>query len=163
MEHLNRVILAKRFFMRCCKQFLFLSLLFVSINDLCAQQSASHITKKNFKKLSDQYEVLQKSIKDLELQRTQLEKSLKDYDLRLKTFKEDLEKKEQEYDDALPESDADQKLASARQADAIRMSYNLQYLQLQNQLQNQSGQFAEVNDFMKTKLDAIQKNLRKSR
>lgn len=140
-----------------------MSLLFLWINNLSAQQSVSHITKKNFKKLSEQYEVLQKSIKDLELQRMQLEKSLKDYDLKLKTFKDDLEKKEQEYDEALPESDADQKLASTRQADAVRLSYNLQYLQLQNQLQNQTGQIAEVNDFMKTKLDAIQKNVRKSK
>ncbi|MBS1599313.1 MAG: hypothetical protein JST75_13900 [Bacteroidetes bacterium] len=126
-------------------------------------QSASHISKRNFKKLSEQYEVLQKSIKDLEQQKILVEKSLKDYDLKLKTFKDNLEKQEQEYDDALPESDADQKLAATRQADATRMSYNLQYLQLQNQLQNQNAQFAEVGDFMKTKLEAIEKAMKKAR
>jgi chromosome segregation ATPase len=137
--------------------------MFASVNNLCAQQSASHVTKKNFKKLSEQYDELQKNIRELEQQRSLLEKSLKDYDLKLRTFTENLGKHEQQFDEALPESDADQRLASTRQADAMRMAYNLQYLQMQNQLQNQTGQLKELDDFMKTKLEAIQKNVRKSK
>src|SRR5882724_6594623 len=119
--------------MKCCNQLLFLFLVFFAANSAHAQ-SAARITKKNFNKLSEQYGALQQDLKDLEQQRLQLEKSLRDYDTKLKTFTGNLEKKEQQYDEALPESDADQKLAATRQADATRMAYNLQNLQLQNQL-----------------------------
>ena len=148
--------------MKCCNQLLFLFLVFFAANSAHAQSTA-RITKKNFNKLSEQYGALQQDLKDLEQQRLQLEKSLRDYDTKLKTFTGNLEKKEQQYDEALPESDADQKLAATRQADATRMAYNLQNLQLQNQLQNQHGQFSEISDFMNTKLEAIRKTIKKSK
>jgi len=135
-------------------------LFFISVHTLA--QSSAHVTKKVYNKLSDAYDGLVKDIKDLERQRTILEKSLKDFDSKLKTFKDNLEKQEEQFDEAL-ESDRDQKFAATRQADAVRMSYNLQYLQLQNQLQNQNGQLTDVSFFMKTKLDAAQRIAKKSR
>ncbi len=137
-----------------------LLLFFVSAN--AHAQSTGHVTKRIYNKLSDRYDDLLKDIKDLERQRSALEKSLKDFDLKLKTFKENLEKQEEEFDEAL-QSDPDQKLAAMRQADAVRMSYNLQYIQLQSQLQNQNGQLTDISYIMKTKLDAAQKIARKSR
>src|SRR5882724_11336279 len=113
MERLKRVILAKRFIMRPCNQLLFLFLLLFTATSVCAQQSASHVSKNKFKQLSEQYDLLQKDIKGLEQQRLQLEQALKDYDTKLKTFTQGLEVKEHEYDDALPESDADQVLAAS--------------------------------------------------
>ena len=135
-------------------------LFFISVHTQA--QSSAHVTKKVYNKLSDAYDGLVKDIKDLERQRTILEKSLKDFDSKLKTFKDNLEKQEEQFDEAL-ESDRDQKFAATRQADAVRMSYNLQYLQLQNQLQNQNGQLTDVSFFMKTKLDAAQRIAKKSR
>jgi hypothetical protein len=153
---------SKMIFMRCCNQLLFLFFVFFTAANVNAQ-SAGHVSKKNFNKLSEQYQALQQDIKDLDQQRLLLEKSLKDYDTKLKTFTENLEKKELQYDEALPESDADQKLAATRQAEATRMAYNLQNLQLQNQLQNQTGQFTEIAGFMNTKLEAIRKTIKKSK
>ena len=119
--------------------------------------------EKNFKKLTEQNDLLQKDIQDLEQQRLQLEKSLKDYDEKLKAFTSRLEEKEQQFDEALPESDADQLMAASKQSDATHMSFNLQYLQLQSQLQNQSRQFTMIGDYMNTKLEAIRRNIKKSK
>jgi septal ring factor EnvC (AmiA/AmiB activator) len=145
----------------CQLLFLFL-LLFISIG-VFAQQSSAHISKKNFKKLTEQNELLQKDIQELEQQRLQLEKTLKDYDEKLKAFTGKLEEKERQFDEALPESDADQLMAASKQSDATHMSFNLQYLQLQSQLQNQSRQFAMIVDYMNTKLEAIKKTIKKSK
>jgi len=48
-----------------------------------------------------------------------------------------------------------QLLAAARQMQETQMSFNLQYLQLQNQMQNENRSYTAVSNLMKTKHDTV--------
>ncbi len=125
---------------------------------VCAQQdNADHVSKKQIKQMNAQYEQLQNDVKALEQQRIQLEVALKNYDTKLKDLTQSLGKTEQQYDHALPQSAPEQLLAATRQAEATQMSYNIQFMQVENQLQNQNRQFEIITGMLKTKLDAIKK------
>ena len=49
--------------------------------------------------------------------------------------------------------------AAGKDAPAWQTSFNLQYLQLQNQLQDESRQFATVSNIMKTKHDTVKNSI----
>jgi hypothetical protein len=52
-------------------------------------------------------------------------------------------------------SGQDQLLAATKQMQETQMSFNLQYLQLQSSMQNESRQFTMVSNIMKTKHDTV--------
>ncbi|PWT78353.1 MAG: hypothetical protein C5B59_01915 [Bacteroidetes bacterium] len=139
-----------------------LLLCFSAITANAQQQVAQvHVSKKQIKGMTERYEELQKEIKTIEDQRAQLQKALKDYDSKIKAFTEGLEKVEQQYDEALPQSEAQQLLAATKQMDATRQAYNIQYFQLENHLQNETSQFAIVSEVLNTKLETIKKTVKK--
>lgn len=52
-----------------------------------------------------------------------------------------------------------QLIAATRQMAETQMSFNLQYLQLQNQMQNENRQFTMVSNVMKTKHDTVKNSI----
>lgn len=53
----------------------------------------------------------------------------------------------------------DQLLSQTKQMQELEMSFNLQYLQLQNMMQNENRRFAMVSNIMKTKHDTVKNTL----
>jgi len=49
--------------------------------------------------------------------------------------------------------------AAAQQMQETQMSFNLQYLQLQNQMQNENRQYTAVSNIMKTKHDTVKNSI----
>jgi hypothetical protein len=58
---------------------------------------------------------------------------------------------------------ADELLAAAKQVEETQMSYNLQYLQLQHQMQNESRQFTAISNILKTKHDTVKNSIQNVR
>lgn len=57
-------------------------------------------------------------------------------------------------------SDSSQQLLQAtKQMQETQMSFNLQYLQLQNQMQNENRQYMAVSNIMKTKHDTVKNTI----
>jgi hypothetical protein len=52
-----------------------------------------------------------------------------------------------------------QLLAATQQMQETQMSFNLQYLQLQNQMQNENRQYTAVSNIMKTKHDTVKNSI----
>ncbi len=50
-------------------------------------------------------------------------------------------------------------IAAAKGMQEMQMSFNLQYLQLQNQMQNENRQFTMVSNIMKTKHDTVKNSI----
>ena len=53
----------------------------------------------------------------------------------------------------------DQLVQAVKQLQETQMSFNLQYLQLQNSMQNENRQFTMVSNIMKTKHDTVKNSL----
>lgn len=53
----------------------------------------------------------------------------------------------------------DQLLAATKQMQETQMSFNLQYLQLQSQMQNESRSYTAVSNIMKTKHDTVKNSI----
>jgi hypothetical protein len=47
-------------------------------------------------------------------------------------------------------------MQSTQPMQATQMSFNLQYLELQNQMQNENGQITMISNIMKTKSDTVE-------
>ena len=52
-----------------------------------------------------------------------------------------------------------QLLAATKQMQETQMSFNLQYLQLQNQMQNENRSYTAVSNIMKTKHDTVKNSI----
>jgi hypothetical protein len=53
----------------------------------------------------------------------------------------------------------DQVLAAIKQMQETQMSFNLQYLQLQSQMQNENRSYTAVSNIMKTKHDTVKNSI----
>ncbi len=56
-------------------------------------------------------------------------------------------------------NDRPQLVAAAKEFQELQMSFNLQYLQLQNTMQNENRQFTMVSNIMKTKHDTVKNSI----
>ncbi len=56
-------------------------------------------------------------------------------------------------------NDRPQLVVAAKQLQELQMSFNLQYLQLQNSMQNENRQFTMVSNIMKTKHDTVKNSI----
>ena len=56
-------------------------------------------------------------------------------------------------------SDSGALLTATRQMQETQMSFNLQYLQLQSQMQNENRQYSAVSNIMKTKHDTVKNSI----
>ena len=56
-------------------------------------------------------------------------------------------------------SDPAELRSASKQMQETQMSFNLQYLQLQNQMQNENRQYTAVSNIMKTKHDTVKNSI----
>jgi septal ring factor EnvC (AmiA/AmiB activator) len=124
---------------------------------------AAHVDAKKIKELDKQYEQLQNYLKELDQQKAQLQGQLKSYSEKLNEVVKNVQSLEKEYDSingtsgavagsATSGSSADL-MQATQQMQETQMSFNLQYLGLQNNMQNENRQFTMVSNIMKTKHD----------
>lgn len=120
------------------------------------------ITARQFASFSSEYTLLQKQIKLLEIQRFELEEKLQQHDSTLRVMGEALKKWEQQADAAGVSAWANspnQLLIATKQIQETQMSFNLQYLQLQNQMQHENRSYTAISNIMKTKHDTVKNSI----
>ena len=121
------------------------------------------ITVQQFAKLSSEYEQVQKGLKLLESQRLELVKKLKQHDSTFQIFNAKLEQWEQKTDAAIGNATGsnsqNQLLNATKQMQETQMSFNLQYLQLQSQMQHENRSYTAISNIMKTKHDTVKNSI----
>ena len=151
-------------------------LLFAGLTSLCRAQkiqslnnaAAKNVTL-NFNKLETDYAQVQNELKQLEQQKAQLLTLMRNFNERQKQVMEKVKKLENSYDgmgsnaainSATGGSDSqNQLMAATKQMQETQMSFNLQYLQLQSQVQNENRSYTAVSNIMKTKHDTVKNSI----
>jgi septal ring factor EnvC (AmiA/AmiB activator) len=116
------------------------------------------------KKEEKQYEQLQKDLQELEKQRAELQAGLKAYNDKLSEVTKNVQNLEKQYATvavrpASGDGSQSQLMQATQQMQETQMSFNLQYLQLQNSMQNENRQFTMVSNIMKTKHDTTKNTI----
>jgi hypothetical protein len=120
------------------------------------------ITKQEWVKLSSEYTQLQKKIKALEIERTELQSKMQAHDSALALISKRLKRWEEQVDSFLfaPGGNMqDQLLNATKQMQETQMSFNLQYLQLQSQMQHENRSYTAISNIMKTKHDTVKNSI----
>jgi septal ring factor EnvC (AmiA/AmiB activator) len=104
------------------------------------------------KRIDQEYKAWQKDIKQLDKQKDDLEKLLKSYNDELTR----MTKATTSLETAISQS---QLMNATKQMQEMQMSFNLQYLQLQNSMQNENRQFTMVSNIMKTKHETVKNSI----
>lgn len=148
-------------------RYLLMSLLCVASFFAQAQQPDSakintKITARQFANFSSEYNLLQNELKSLELQRLELEKKLQEYDSSLLAMSNAIKKWEQQADAAggpAGGNSQNQLMNATKQMQETQMSFNLQYLQLQSQMQQEDRSYSLISNIMKTKHDTVKNSI----
>ena len=135
-------------------------------------QSKTNTSPKDVKKLKkwdNSYEVWEKGMKELNSQRANLEKQLKEYNDQLTKMNKTTSSLEVDYGDlgvtgqinsaSGSNGTQSQLMQATQQMQETQMSFNMQYLQLQNSMQNENRQFTMVSNIMKTKHDTVKNTI----
>ena len=120
------------------------------------------ITIQEFPEFSAEYEQMQKGLKLLETQGVELAMKLKQHDSTLKVVKgqvEQLEKKANASMEATVVKGQSQLLDATKSMQETQMSFNIQYLQLQNQMQHENRSYTAISNIMKTKHDTVKNSI----
>ena len=124
-----------------------------------------------FKKQETSYGQLQEDLKKLEQQKTTLLELMKQYDEKQKQVVVKMQQLETTYDSmtfrsiggkpSLGKALGSQKPMgnATRQMQETQMSFNLQYLQLQSQMQHENRSYTAISNIMKTKHDTIKNSI----
>jgi septal ring factor EnvC (AmiA/AmiB activator) len=114
----------------------------------------------NFKKMEPGYRQVQNELKQLEQQKTQLLTLMRDFDEQQKQVTLKLEKLETGYDEMGGNGTSQSELLNAtKQMQETQMSFNLQYLQLQSQMQHENRSYTAISNIMKTKHDTVKNSI----
>ena len=122
----------------------------------------------NFNKSEPDFLQLQNELKQLEQQNTQLLTAMHNLNDKQKQVITELEKLEKTYDgmaggsitnSASGGNSQSQLMAATQQMQETQMSFNLQYLQLQSQMQNENRSYTAVSNIMKTKHDTVKNSI----
>ncbi|HEY4935028.1 MAG TPA: hypothetical protein VII44_00530 [Puia sp.] len=137
-----------------------------------AQSKTANSTSKNIKKLKKwdkSYEEWEKNMQELNAQRANLDKQLKAYNEQLNKMIKNTSNLDSDYGDlggsgaisttSGAAGDQSQLLQATKQMQETQMSFNMQYLQLQNSMQNENRQFTMVSNIMKTKHDTVKNTI----
>ena len=121
----------------------------------------NRITIQEFPEFSAEYEQMQNGLKLLETQRLELAMKLKQHDSTLKVVKGQVEQLEKKANASVPTvgNAQPQLLDATKQMQAIQMSFNLQYLQLQSQMQHENRSYTAISNIMKTKHDTVKNSI----
>jgi hypothetical protein len=134
--------------------------------------------KKQMKRIDDKYDTFKHDLKSLLRCKMQLEKALDKYKDELEAFASNLMKEEMFYDSYINDSTAQTNdpsstdpvsegggksqshlLAATKEMQETQMSFNLQYLQLQSQMQQDNRSYSAVSNIMKTKHDTVKNSI----
>src|SRR5450755_1439600 len=96
------------------------------------------------KHIDQEYKAWQKDIKQLDKQKDDLEKLLKSYNDELTRMTKATTSLETAMSGASGNNSQSQLMNATKQMQEMQMSFNLQYLQLQNSMQNENRQFTMV-------------------
>lgn len=158
------------------QKYLICFLLFAGLPGLCMAQRTQTLNDSvvsnmriNFNKLETEFTKVQNELKQLEQQRKQLLDLMSNFNEQQKRVMERVDKLEKSYDgmaskivgtDANPKSDSPPQLLDAtKQMQETQMSFNLQYLQLQSQMQHENRSYTAVSNIMKTKHDTVKNSI----
>jgi len=136
------------------------------------QSTASQLSKTAvilFKNQETAYSQLQRDIQKLEQQKASLLLLMKQYDENQQQVVVKMQKLEAVYDSInvqtngittgkSPESQG-QLLSATKQMQETQLSFNLQYLQLQSQMQQENRSYTAVSNIMKTKHDTVKNSI----
>lgn len=118
-----------------------------------------------FSKAETEYQQVQKELQQLEQQKKQLLAMMAAYDEKQKKLIVRVEKLETSYDNinnkqaAASGNSQNQLLNATKQMQETQMSFNLQYLQLQNQMQHENRSYTAISNIMKTKHDTVKNSI----
>jgi septal ring factor EnvC (AmiA/AmiB activator) len=158
------------------QKYLICFLLFAGLTGLCMAQRTQTLNDSvvsnmriNFNKLETEFTKVQNELKQLEQQRKQLLDLMSNFNDQQKRVMERVDKLEKRYDgmaskivgtNANPKSDSQPQLLDAtKQMQETQMSFNLQYLQLQSQMQHENRSYTAVSNIMKTKHDTVKNSI----
>ena len=127
------------------------------------QKSALKVNRSStaaIKKTENEYQALQKNLKKLETQKQQLLRLMQEYDQLQTTVLTQITSVENAYNatDAV-KNKVDAKLNATKEMQETQMSYNLQYLQLQSQMQHENRSYTAISNIMKTKHDTVKNSI----
>ena len=134
---------------------------------VCGAQKTEPVNKTNaktvalnFNKLENEYNQLQNELKQLEQQQAQLLTLMNNFDKQQKQVTLKLVKLEKGYDEMGGSGNSqDQLLNASKQMQEAQMSFNLQYLQLQNKMQDENRRFTMISNIMKTKHETVKNSI----
>lgn len=118
-----------------------------------------------FSKAETEYQQVQKELQQLEQQKKQLLAMMAAYDEKQKKLIVRVEKLETSYNNinnkqAVTGGNSQNQLLNAtKQMQETQMSFNLQYLQLQNQMQHENRSYTAISNIMKTKHDTVKNSI----
>lgn len=120
-----------------------------------------NINSDKWNKLSNDYTNLQKELHAIKVQQAKIEamlQELQSHNKKMTTFTSNLQNWEKQMDQT-GIIDQTQLLRATKQMQEVQMSFNLQYLQLQSQMQNENRQFSMVSNIMKTKHETVKNSI----
>jgi uncharacterized glyoxalase superfamily metalloenzyme YdcJ len=120
-----------------------------------------------FSKSETEYRQVQKELQQLEQQKKQLLTLMELYNEKQKKLLPRIEKLENNYDSitktdipaAAGGSSQNELLNATKQMQETQMSFNLQYLQLQINMQNENRSYTAISNIMKTKHDTVKNSI----
>ncbi len=119
------------------------------------------ISPEKWDQLNNDHLKLQDEMKELQVQQAKFEAMLQEmqsYNERMKKFTTRLKSWEKEMDAAARTKNSEL-FNATKQMQETQMSFNLQYLQLQNQMQNESRKFTMISNIMKTKHETVKNSI----
>ncbi|HJS56389.1 MAG TPA: hypothetical protein VJ765_17675 [Chitinophagaceae bacterium] len=119
------------------------------------------INSEKWNQLTTDYTQLQKELEQIQVQQAKIQamlQELRSHDQKMKTFTTSLQKWEKQIDEAGGITQS-QLLQATRQMQETQMSFNLQYRQLQSQMQTENRHFTMVSNIMKTKHDTVKNSI----
>lgn len=121
-----------------------------------------------FNKAETDYQKVQIELQQLEQKKKQLLTLMQAYDNQQKAVLSKIEKLEMGYNalganakisSATPGSSQTSVLNATKQMQETQMSFNLQYLQLQSQMQHENRSYTAISNIMKTKHDTVKNSI----
>jgi hypothetical protein len=116
-----------------------------------------------FNKTESEYLQARKELAQLEKEKTQLLAMMEAFDQKQKTATARIQRIETNYDSLIAKQTVgggqSQLLNATKQMQEMQMSFNLQYLQLQSQMQHENRSYTAVSNIMKTKHDTVKNSI----
>lgn len=147
-------------------KYLIIAILLQSGSGVFAQQKPLPTVKRistasdTIKKTEIEYQILQKNLKKLETQKQQLLSLMHEYDQLQTTVLSQIAVVEDVYNATdVVKNKIDARLNATKEMHENQMSFNLQYLQLQSQMQHENRSYTAISNIMKTKHDTVKNSI----